>query len=246
MPPVRKPSPIAVFVTSFTVGMVLAPLGVVAGYNPFRTDTYGDAQRAGAIEFYFVGQYWHADDSTINNVTLETAPPPNQAFESGNLTMSFDDAFVYGFGLGYNLNTHFTVRGEFTVGQPDYRIKFNNLTGRGEAFIQAGKFNLDYSIIRGPVTPFVSAGVGYFYIDSGIPTGPTEYWYWWDYWWGYGYDAYTPTHTETWFTANAAAGVRWDINERVFLKVSVGANWMNASADWLTAIEGMVAAGWKF
>jgi hypothetical protein len=226
--------------------MSLHALPVAAQYNPFRTDVYGDALRAGRIEFYLIGQYWKADDSTITDVTLQTTPPPNPVFETGELTMAFDDAFVWGFGIGYNLNTHFTVRGEFTTGTPDYSISFNDLVGRGEAFIQSGKFNLDYHIIRGPVTPFVSAGIGYFYIDSGIPSGSTEYWCWWDYWWGYVCTDVTPTHTDVWFTANAAAGVRWDINENLFLRASAGANWLNANADWLTAIEGMFAVGWKY
>ncbi len=216
-----------------------------AEYNPFRTDTYGDAQRAGRMEFYMVGQYWGADDSVIPNVTLDIGAPPNQVTETGDLTMKFDDAFVWGFGMGYNLNSHFTVRGEFTFGNPEYSIDFNNVSGRAEAFTQTGKFNLDYNLIRGPVTPFITAGVGYFYIDSGIPSGSTEYWCWWDYWWGYVCEGYTPTHTETWFTANAAAGIRWDINESLFLKASVGANWIGADADWITAMEGMFVFGWK-
>ena len=133
-----------------------------AEYNPFRTDTYGDAQRAGRMEFYMIGQYWGADDSVIPDVTLDIGIPPNQVTETGDLRMSFDDAFVWGFGMGYNLNSHFTVRGEFTFGNPEYSIDFNNSSGRAEAFTQAGKFNLDYNLIRGPVTPFITAGVGYF------------------------------------------------------------------------------------
>ncbi len=224
----------------------LAGMDLRADYNPFRTDTYGDAGRAGRFEFYMVGQYWGAEDSTISNVTLETTPPPNPILETGDLILKFDDAFVWGFGMGYNLNSHFTVRGEFTFGEPDYTVQFNDLVGRGEAFIQAGKFNLDYNIIRGPLTPFVSGGIGYLYIDSGIPSGPTDYWCWWDYWWGYVCAGDTPTHTETWFTANATAGVRWDVNESLFFKASVGANWVAADADWIAVIEGMFVAGWKF
>jgi len=230
--------------------VLVAPLLVFnttahAQYNPFRTDTYGDATRAGKMEFYMIGQYWTADDSTLENVTLDLGIPPNQVTETGDLIMSFDDEFMWGFGVGYNLNSHFTVRGEFTFGTPDYSIEFNAVSGRAEAFTHAGKFNLDYNIIRGPVTPFVSAGIGYFFIDSGIPSGPTDYWCWWDYWWGYVCAGDTPTHTSTWFSANAAAGIRWDVNESFFVKASVGASWLAADAEWLQAIEGMFVFGWK-
>ena len=210
--------------TILTAGLLL-PLvatGLRAEYNPFRTDTHGDALRAGRFETYLVGQYWSAGDSTLHGVTLPTTPPPDQVFETGDLTMQFDDAFVWGFGLGYNLNSHFTVRGEFSFGEPDYAITFNNLEGRGEAFMHAGKFNLDYNIVRGPLTPFATAGIGYLIIDSGIPSGPTEFWCWYDYWWGYVCEGSTPTYTETWFTGNAAAGVRWDVNELFFMKASIG------------------------
>ncbi len=234
--------------TTLTAGLLwsLAATGLRAEYNPFRTDTHGDALRAGRFETYLVGQYWSADDSTLHGVTLPTTPPPDPVFETGDLTMQFDDAFVWGIGLGYNLNSHFTVRGEFSFGEPDYAITFNDLEGRGEAFMHAGKFNLDYNIVRGPLTPFATAGIGYLIIDSGIPSGPTEFWCWYDYWWGYVCEGSTPTYTETWFTGNAAVGVRWDVNELFFMKASFGANWMAADASWITALEGMFVAGWKF
>lgn len=217
-----------------------------ADYNPFRTDTYGDALRAGRMEFYMLGQYWDADASTLTGVTLDVGVPPNQVTETGDLTMSFEEAFMWGFGVGYHLNSHFTLRGEFTFAEPEYTIEFNNLSGRAEAFVQAGKFNVDYNIIRGPVTPFISAGIGYVFIDSGIPSGPSEYWCWWDYWWGYVCEGYTPTRTEWWFTGNASAGLRWDINDTVFLRASGGMSWMAADAEWVSAVEAMFAVGWKF
>jgi hypothetical protein len=216
-----------------------------AEYNPFRTDTFGDAFRAGRFETYLLGQYWKADDSTLYGVTLETTPPPNPVLETGDLKMSFDEAFMWGFGLGYHLNSHFMVRGEFTFGTPDYEVTFNDLEGRGEAFVHAGKLNLDFNLVRGPVTPFISGGIGYIFIDSGIPSGSTDYWCWWDYWWGYVCTGSTPTHTTTWFTANAAAGLRWDINDSLFLRLYGGVNWLNAEAEWISVIEGMLAFGWK-
>lgn len=227
---------------------LLFALGVGAAradYNPFRTDTYGDAGRAGKVEFYMLGEYWTAEDSTLTDITLDIGIPPNQVTETGDLTMSFDDEFMWGFGMAYHLNSHFTVRGEFTFGTPDYEIEFNNLFGRAEAFTHAGKFNLDYNLIRGPITPFISGGIGYFFIDSGIPSGPTDYWCWWDYWWGYVCTGSTPTHTETWFTGNAAAGIRWDINEEFFLKVAGTVNWIATDAEWIRAFEGTLIFGWK-
>ena len=202
--------------------------------------------RSRRVEFYLLGQYWHAEDAIAHNVTVDLAPGGPKA--TGDLKFHADDAGFWGFGVAYNINRHLNVNGEFTFGYPDYTLSFRNSRLSGESFMHGGKFNVEYNVLPGRVTPFLSGGLGYLFVDSGVPSGPTDYYCWWDEWWGQTCVGDTPTYSQTYFTLNAAAGIRWDVNEHFFLKAYAGANWvgLNNSADWLSTIQGTMAVGWKF
>jgi hypothetical protein len=60
-------------------------------------------------------------------------------------------------------------------------------------------------------------------------------------------EGYAPTHTETNFALNAGAGVRWDINDLIFLKAMGGATWVDMSrgAGWPMFLEGTFVLGFK-
>jgi Outer membrane protein beta-barrel domain len=201
--------------------------------------------RAGHAEFYLLGQYWHAESTSSHNVTVPTTAGPTA---TGDLGFRFDDTGIFGIGLGYNINKYLEVTGEFSFGYPNYTVSFLGSSLSGEAFMHSGNFNLEYHILPGKFTPFISGGIGYLYVDSQVPSGPPSAYCFWDYWWGYTCTGSTPTYHNTLLNLNAAAGVRWDIGEMFFLKASVGGGWANVhnSADWLQTIQITAAAGWRF
>lgn len=229
--------------------MVLGGIAItrcVAQYNPFLIESRADNPRSQRGEFYLLGQYFSADAGVIKGVTLPTAPGPNPPYATSDLKFDLEDEAMWGFGLAYHFNSHFAVRAEFTGGYPDYEATWNTDVLRGESFVQEGRFNLDFHLLEGPVTPYVSGGLGYFYMDTGIPTGPPGYYVWWDYWWGNVVSVYQPTYTDTFFTLNAAAGLRWDIGDEFFIKAEGSAEWIEMSGDWIQSIRATLAAGWKF
>lgn len=178
--------------TTHSLALGIATFGVLAGappafaqYNPFGVDEMGPHVRAGRFESYLVGQYWSLEGSTINDLTRPVGPGPNPPTVTADMTMDFDDTGLFGFGMAYHLNNHFALRGEFTFGSADYRASHSTAVINGNAYLQGGKFTLDYNIVEGPVTPVVSAGLGYLFVDSGIVSGPPDYYCWWDSWWGY-------------------------------------------------------------
>lgn len=217
-----------------------------AQYNPFLLESRADNARAQRGEFYLLGQYFSADEGVIRGVTLPTAPGPFPPYATSDLKFDFKDDALWGFGLAYNINSHFAVRAEFTAGYPDYEASWDVYALRGEAFVQEGRFNLDFHLLEGPFTPYVSGGLGYFYMDTGIPTGPPGYDVWWDYWWGNVVTVYQPTYTDTFFTLNAAVGLRWDIGEQFFIKAEGSAEWIQMSGDWIQSVRATLATGWKF
>lgn len=242
-----KPNRLLFFATA-SVLCLLHATGA-RGQYPFTVNPHAEPnERARRVELYVLGQYWHSETARARNVTLPLGPGANAATATGDVKAEFDDAAMWGVGVGYDFNNHFAVNGEFAFGYPDYSVSFNGSRVTGEAFLHTGKFNLDYNILSGPFTPFISAGVGYLYLDSRVPSGPTTFTCWWDYWWGSNCVGDTPTHTKAYFAANGAAGVRWDFSERMFVKAAVISNWIavDNAADWLSTLQGTIVLGWKF
>jgi len=226
---------------ALTAGLFVAPaLRAQSGHDL--------ADRTGRWEFYFFGQYWTADDGVIPNVSLPSLPPNPTPVATSDIKFSFDDTFMYGFGFAYNFNEKLATRFEFGFGYPNYEMTWNGGKLSGQSWMQTGKVNFEYNFLDRPLTPFVSAGIGYLYIDTGIPSGPPEYWYWWDYYWGPVVTVTQPTVTEWCFTYNAAIGLRWDISHSSVVRVSLAGNWVDlkSGASTLQTIEGNLSYSWKW
>ena len=70
--------------------------------------------------------------------------------------------------------------------------------------------------------------------------------YYWDPW--YGWQTGQPYVWQIDFTWNVGAGFRWNITDQLFIKATVGAQWLEYSeANGITTqLEGMFAIGWMF
>jgi opacity protein-like surface antigen len=108
--------------------------------------------------------------------------------------------------------------------------------------------NVDYNIINRRLTPFVTAGIGYQYLETDLDTLPPVDYCWWDPWWGWVCTSAEPVASTTDFTWNAGAGLRWDITDNLFVKLLGGVNWVayNDAEDVTTMIEGTFSIGWTF
>jgi hypothetical protein len=84
------------------------------------------------------------------------------------------------------------------------------------------QLNLHYYFIAGPVTPYVSAGLGSTFIDSNIANGAATGTCWWDPYWGYTCSSSQPTYSTNSFPTRAV-GIRWDISA-VFLRAASASN----------------------
>lgn len=230
------------------LGPVLAlslSLLTCGGYDLFELHPREPGRRGQRVEFYGIGEYWHSDTIRFPNITV---PTPDGGFERADVTLELDDTGMGGMGLGFSINDHWGLNAEFMFGASDYQASWQDSYLRGEMLMTSGKFNVDYYILAGRFTPFVTAGLGYFYFDTGIPSGPPDYYCWWDYWWGgYVCTGYVPTYTELDFTLNAGGGFRWDISDRFFLKAFAGATWVNMeNTDWPVFIQAGLVVGAQF
>lgn len=147
----------------------------------------------------------------------------------GGSTADTKDTLGWGFGVSYNVNPHLNLGGEFFWASQDYTSTIqpaagsgsSAYTGRGNVDIASFMFNATWHFVQGPVTPYVAAGIGSTTVDTNIPSGPPVNSCWYYPWYGYYCGVYTPTATQTAFSYNAGAGIRWDFSREMFMRVGV-------------------------
>ena len=143
----------------------------------------------------------------------------------------------YGFGLGfaYNFNDHLSLGADFAWSQPDYKATVTPAAGNGSsAYTVKGTMEtasthavVTWTFLSQALTPFVSGGVGGTWVNTNIPAGPPVNACWWDPWWGYYCAPVYPTRSDTYFSYNAAVGMRWDSTEKWFVRGLVGEQWLD-------------------
>ena len=236
-----------------------------AGFNTAPSALRFVEPHAGTWDFYITlgGLFPGNTNMSARNVRVD----PNN-FLDGRIKMKFDDAFTFGFGVGYNITEQLSVHGQFSFASPDYDATFypdrpvnDPTTGnpipayriRGSADISTGDLAVRYDILPGKIRPYVQGSIGFMYIDTGIPNGQ-NYWVWggsggggWGGWggWGNWYTA-TPTVTHTYFTLGATAGLSYYFTDRVFGGLAYTFNWANTPSKWMLNQRLGVSVGWNF
>jgi opacity protein-like surface antigen len=213
-------------VAGFTLG---ASAQIPMAWEPFN--------RTARMEVYGIGQYLHSEDIGFNG-------------PRGNVNVKMDDTGLGGFGLAFHFNEFLAVHADFMFGDATFSGDMPTAAGgtiheSQDAFLQTGRFNLDYNIINRRLTPFVTAGIGYQYLETEWDNRPPGSW--WDPW--YGWQRGHHQHGwETDFTWNVGGGIRWNITDQLFIKATVGAQWLEYSGakGITTQLEGMFAIGWMF
>jgi opacity protein-like surface antigen len=195
-------------------------------------------RRAPRLEVYGLGQYLHSDNIWF--------PGP-----AGDVRMRMDDTGLGGLGLAYHFNDYFAVRGDFAFGCATFRADGAGYTPPAlarDSILTTGRLNLDYNIINRRLTPFVTAGIGYQYVSSEIENHPPIWSCSWDPWWGSTCGYYQPYYSETDFTWNVGAGLRWNVTDRFFIKAMGGLNWLKYSGarDITQQIEAIFSIGFTF
>ena len=148
---------------------------------------------------------------------------------------TIDSDYGFGFGFAYNFNDHLSLGADFAWSQPDYKATVTPAAGNGNAaYTVSGTLEtfsthavVTWNLLARAVTPFVSAGVGGTWVDTNIPNGPPINVCWWDPWWGYYCGPAYGTHTDTYFSYNAAVGIRWDSKDAWFVRGLVGEQWLD-------------------
>ena len=150
--------------------------------------------------------------------------------------VSLDSDIGWGFTLGYNVNANLLLNFEFSSLTPDYEATLTDDKGKQFTInhkmnVTQSQFNAVYHFMTEQFTPFVQAGVGWSYLDSNIAKGPPNSICWWDPWWGYVCESYQNTFSESRFSYNVAAGVRYELDNSMFFRASYQQSWVDLSSS---------------
>jgi opacity protein-like surface antigen len=191
-------------------------------------------------------------------VSLPITFTSGASYESQGTRVDVNDDLGWGFGFGYHLNQRFMVGADFTWISANYdasvatdfdndQVPDDSVTVSGTLDAANLQFVGQFNILTGRITPFVRASFGSTWVDSNIPSGPATGTCWWDPWYGYICDTWQPTFEETAFAYGAAAGVRAELNERVFLEGSYNMLWIDFDKAGTQSLDGFrLNFGWQF
>jgi opacity protein-like surface antigen len=147
------------------------------------------------------------------------------SFEGGS-TARTDTGTGLSFGYAYNFDSRVSAGFDIAWSQMDYRATVNPVPGTGNPNgpstingtieTRIFRFNGTYHFLSGNITPYVSGGLGWTYVDTNIPSGLPDYYCWYYPWYGQYCAGYVPTRTTTKFSYNVGLGMRLDAGTGVF------------------------------
>jgi opacity protein-like surface antigen len=138
-------------------------------------------------------------------------------------SLDIDSGFGLGFGIAYNFTQNLALRFDGSWSRADYDAALDT-EDEGLVFINHtlslfnGQFNGVWNVLDGNFTPYLQAGIGWTYVDSNVADGPPVTGCWWDPWWGYICNNFYSTYSETNFSWNVGAGLRYEFGNGMFAR----------------------------
>jgi opacity protein-like surface antigen len=150
--------------------------------------------------------------------------------ENGS-TVDTDDDFGFQLDAGYNFTDNVAVKFGFQWTGVGYQA--DGVDEDGDPFGISGSYDqlalfgdLTYYFGSSALAPYVSAGIGWTWIDTNIPSGPPVTGCWWDPWWGYVCYTTYPTETTNAFSYQASLGLRYEFNYNTYLDFGYTSQWV--------------------
>jgi len=149
-------------------------------------------------------------------------------FDNGGTTQ-FEDDIGISLYAGYRMSSRLEFQFGLDWSTVDYEADFTvgnstvNINADIEAFTPFAKANFNF--LEGPITPFVSGGIGWAFIDTNIPDGLPQTGCWWDPWYGQVCGTFQSTRSTDAFVYDIGVGVRWDLSTGYSLRLAYEKTW---------------------
>ena len=194
----------------------LVSLALLPGLASGADSLMSASDRTGKWEFNLTSQYIDSGSVSFEN----------------NTSADLNDTIGWGFGIGYNFSEKLEFNFDMNWSNVSYRANYldendNPQTLGSTLYGSSANLALTYNFMPKRFTPFITGTIGWSYIDSSIPSGPPIDGCWWYPWWGYICGPYQPTYTANNFTYGALAGLRFDLGRSMYLKGSLGKQYLD-------------------
>jgi opacity protein-like surface antigen len=152
----------------------------------------------------------------------------------GGSRLDLEDDIGLTLTFAYTFNPKFTLMFALDWNNLDYTgtLQSASVPGlsadiRGEMETFTPRVNGTYYFMDGPITPFITGGLGWSFIDTNIPTGQVSVGCWWDPWYGQICTPYQPTLDVDGFAYQAGGGVRWDFADTFSATAAYNKSWVD-------------------
>ncbi|EKF74291.1 lipoprotein [Alcanivorax hongdengensis A-11-3] len=177
----------------------------------------------------------------------------SESFDGKNgSSADIDDAVGFGFDFAYNLDENLALGMALEWVDTDFETTSREVggsqsySGKGDLEMTTLNVNGTYYFLPKVITPYVHASLGATYLDTDVPTGPPVPVCWWDPWWGYYCGLDTPTLSESAFSYEVGAGVRWEVNDAFFVRGGYSQQWLDVGKGAGTVDVGLYRLGLGF
>ena len=96
----------------------------------------------------------------------------------------------------------------------------------GEIETWTPRVGMNFNLLEGDLTPYVTGGVGWSFIDTNVPEGRAQSACWWDPWFGYVCGTFQETKSLDELTYNVGLGLRWDLGSAISLRLGYERHWL--------------------
>jgi opacity protein-like surface antigen len=114
-----------------------------------------------------------------------------------NVSMEVGSSTGFGVGYGANIDENLNINIDIFLSSSDITGSVSGIPITGDSSLISMHINLDYNILKKRITPVVTGGIGFIHFSGDIVGG---------------------SFTETDFSYNLGAGLRYDIAENLFIK----------------------------
>jgi opacity protein-like surface antigen len=143
-----------------------------------------------------------------------------------SFTYRFNSRFELLFGVDWNSVDYQADIAPAPV-SPGGPIVGTGFSVDGELEYWTPRVGVNFNLLEGDLTPYVTGGVGWSFIDTNIPEGRAQTSCWWDPWYGYVCGTFQDTKSFDQLTYNLGAGLRWDVGSSISLRFGYERHWLD-------------------
>ena len=143
-----------------------------------------------------------------------------------SFTYRFNSRFELLFGVDWNSISYNADIAPAPV-SPGGPIVGNGFSVEGDVEYWTPRVGVNFNLLEGDLTPYVTGGVGWAFIDTNVPDGRAQSACWWDPWWGYVCGTFQETKSTDALEYNVGAGLRWDVNRTISLRFGYERHWLD-------------------